>query len=300
MAEEIPSIEDPAELSEKLAEILLAGSLYRAFVYRGKACHASQSTSYGRKRYGQLPKQMFRYCDHKECKTQTKWETGSEAVYFGNEFIEKRSYTCRNCGKETQYYLLIWQEHEDVNLFIKVGQWPALTIEPSTELAKALGPDDTKLYKKGLIDFNFGHGIGAVGYFRRVLENKINALLDLMLEAARNAEVGSEQLAEVESIKNSRRVEDKIAVASKILPSSLKPGGHNPLDKLYKPLSAGLHGETDDECLTIFSEARFVFEYLFKNLTENNEEARRYVKELSAPFKSAARARTSSLPEAGK
>ena len=78
-------------------------------------------------------------------------------------------------------------------------------------------------------------------------------------------------------------MEDRIKVASEVLPPHLKPGGHNPLDKLYAPLSAGLHGESDDECLTTFSEARFVFEYLFKNLTESNAEARRYVQQLSAP-----------------
>jgi len=180
---------------------------------------------------------------------------------------------------------LIWKEHADSNIFVKVGQWPPLTIEPSPELAKALGREDAELYKKGLIDFNFGHGIGAVGYFRRVLENKINALLDLVEEAARNAKVEGEHLAQIEAVKKSHRVEDKIDIASKILPAHLKPGGHNPLDKLYGPLSAGLHGESDDECLTIFSEARFVFEYLFKNLTESNEEARKYVLRLSAPAK---------------
>src|SRR6266566_6723909 len=127
MAEETPLIENPEDLKDKLAEILLTGSLYRAFVYRVKACHGQSHASYGQPRYGELPKQISRYCDNKECKTQTKWETGGGTIYFGSEFIERRSYTCRNCGKETQYYLLIWQEHKDTNLFIKVGQWPALT-----------------------------------------------------------------------------------------------------------------------------------------------------------------------------
>lgn len=118
-----------------------------------------------------------------------------------------------------------------------------------------------------------------------MLENKINSLLDLIAEAARNANVGGEDLAKIESVKNSHRVEDKIELAIKILLSHLKPGGHNPLEKLCKPLSAGLHGESDDECLTIFSDARFVFEYLFKNLAKSNEEARKYVRRLSAPSK---------------
>ena len=54
------------------------------------------------------------------------------------------------------------------------------------------------------------------------------------------------------------------------------------MDKLYGPLSAGLHGESDDDCLTIFADARFSLKYIFKNLTESNEEAREYVKRISA------------------
>jgi hypothetical protein len=284
---DLPHIEDPGVLEEKLQQILSTGSLYRRFVYTGRDCHftAPPPAEY-RPRYGRLPNELRMYCDDKKCKTETRWQVNLEECYFGSEFIQQRHYTCRNCGERTQYYQLIWQENQQhSNIFIKVGQWPPLTIEPSPELAKALGPEDTQLYKKGLIDFNFGHGIRAVGYFRRVLENKVNALLDLIAEAARNENAAAETLAEIEAVKASHRVEGRIAIASKILPAHLKPGGHDPLDKLYAPLSAGLHGESDDECLTIFSEARFVFEYVFKNLIESNEEARNYILRLSAPAK---------------
>jgi hypothetical protein len=278
---EPPHIEDAQELDDKLRGILVAGSLYRNFVYTGRGCHFNNGAS----RFGQLPKQLRMYCGHDKCKAETWWDVDRQDHYFSWSSIQQRYYACRNCGVKTQYYHLIWQETPSSSFFIKVGQWPPLTIEPSPELGKALGPDNAELYKKGLIDFNFGHGIGAVGYFRRVLENKINALLDLIEEAARNAQVTGEHLAQIEAVKTSHRVEDKIDVASRILPAHLKPGGHNPLDKLYGPLSAGLHGESDEECLMIFSEARFVFEYLFKNLTESNEEARQYVLRLSAPAK---------------
>jgi hypothetical protein len=144
---------------------------------------------------------------------------------------------------------------------------PPLPIDPSPELAKALGSEDTELYKKALIDANFSHGIGAVAYFRRVLENKINVLLDLIAEAAKNAQVEHGVVKQLDDVKNGRVIEDRIKFAGKILPAHLKPGGHNPLDKLYAMASAGLHGESDEDCLSIFAEGKFVFEYLFKNLT---------------------------------
>jgi hypothetical protein len=286
---ELKPIEDPRILADKLSEILVSGSLYQNFVYLGRNCHPTKRL-YGSTpaRYGELPKQLRMYCKHERCKAQTWWEVGDEDVSFTSRFINQRQYKCRNCGASYQYYHFIWQEQTDCNLFIKVGQWPPLSVEPSPELAKALGSEDTALYKKGLIEFNFGHGIGSVAYFRRVLENKINSLLDLVAEAGRNAKVPEEKIAEIEAVKKSHRVEDRIKIASEVIPAHLKPGGHNPLDKLYAPLSAGLHGEPDADCLKVFSEARFVLEYLFKNLIQSNEEARRYVKELSARPKNAA------------
>lgn len=282
----VPHIEDPKLLDDQLREILVTGSLYRNFVYTGTNCHFTASApAVNKPRYGQLPRQLRMYCDHEKCKAETWWDVSYRDYYFSSKFIEQREYTCRLCGERKQHYQFIWQEEQGKNIFVKVGQWPPLTIEPSPELAKALGPEDAKLYKKGLIDFNFGHGIGAVGYFRRVLENKINDLLDLIAEAARNANVPADKIAEIEAAKKNHRVEERIDIASAILPSHLRPGGHNPLDKLYKPMSAGLHGESDEDCLTVFSEARFALEYLFNNLTESNEEARRYAKWLSSPAK---------------
>jgi hypothetical protein len=227
------------------------------------------------------------FCNDRICQFDSNWRTDDHVVYLDEERIFSRTYTCRNCGRSTQQYSFIWYEQAqgDLNLFMKVGQYPALSINPSPELEKALGPEDSGLYTKGLIEFNFAHGIGSVAYFRRVLENKINALLDLIAEAAKNEGADEETLKKIESVKASHRVEDKIEMASQALPKHLKPGGHDPFDKLYSVLSAGLHGESDDECLTISGDAKFRIEYLFKNLTENNEEARRYVKELSAPPK---------------
>jgi hypothetical protein len=281
---ERPHIEDPQLLDERLQEILIKGSLYRSFAYTGKGCHFTAEKAMNRPRYGEMPAELRMYCGHRKCGMETLWKVDRQDYFFSSG-IQERYYTCRNCGERRQHYHLIWVEGTDFNVFVKVGQWPPLTIEPSPDLAKALGPEDAELYKKGLIDFNFGHGIGAVGYFRRVLENKINDLLDLIAEAARNAKVPAEQIAEIEAVKVGHRVEDRIDIASKILPAHLRPGGHNPLDKLYAPLSAGLHGESDEDCLDIFSEARFVIEYLFKNLTESNEEARKYVLQLSKPGK---------------
>ena len=168
MADPIPKIDSAEALEKKLQEILVEGSLYRNFVYTGTVFHFSKQNHPGtHRRYGKLPLELKMYCDHEKCKGLTWWKVSDPDVYFDLGFITQRYYICKNCGVSRQHYLFIWQENKDNNIFIKVGQYPALSIEPSPEMAEALGPEDSALYKKGLIEFQFGHGIGAVAYFRR-------------------------------------------------------------------------------------------------------------------------------------
>src|ERR1700733_2849179 len=140
------------ELAAKLQEILVEGPLYRSFSYTGTECHyISAQHETGRDHYGMLPDQIRMYCSHEKCECLTWWEVNDKDVYFISGFVKQRHYTCRNCGQSRQNYAFIWQENKSNNVFMKIGQYPALSIEPSSELAKALGPDDTELYKKGLI-----------------------------------------------------------------------------------------------------------------------------------------------------
>jgi hypothetical protein len=293
----LEKFENPTALAKRLEDILVKGSLYRVFAYVGYDCHVTNTMAMGSPCYGVLPGRLTQYCSNSKCEQDTQWENGSTEVYFSSPgLVRYAMYTCRNCGENEAHYSFIWQEQKTGTIFLKVGQYPPLTIEPSPELAKALGTEDTLLYKKALIDANYNHGLGAVAYFRRVLENKVNLILDLIAESLGNEQTETENLKHLEEVKNGRHIDKKIEFASKILPAHLKPGGHNPLDKLYAVASAGLHGESDDECVTIFNDARFVFEYLFKNLSVSNEEAREYVKRLSAPRVPKVESKTASIP----
>ena len=282
--------DDPESLTKEIGQILVEGPLYSRFIYTGTTCHNIRRERMGAEmRYGLIPKEVRMYCDNQKCKALQWWKAYSHEVPFGGTFIREKVYTCNNCGVSKQYYLIIWQERADFNIFLKVGQYPALSIEPSPEIEKAFSKEDADLYKKGLIEFQFGHGIGCVSYFRRVLENKINDLLDLIAATLRN-EGGTgrkveKTIKQIEAVKKSRRVAARIKFASKVLPARLKPGGQNPFDKLYDLLSAGLHGETDEQCLKVLADAKFRFEYLFKNLGGDNAEYTRYVKEMSEPTK---------------
>ena len=273
------------QLQENLAQILVNGSLYNRFQYdgSGEGIHFVNTTAVNRPHYSFLPEQIRMYCGNKNCRQETIWQTDDAQVYFGLDRFHHAKYTCRNCGSNSQNYWFRWTKGESLtSMFMKVGQFPALSIEPQKELANALGKEDAELYKKSLINANFSFGLGALAYFRRVIENKVSMLLDLIAEAAKLANFEPEELARIDEIKNSHHLDVKIEYASKILPPNLRPGGHNPLNKLYAIASTGIHGKSDQECLDDFNSARFEFEYLFKNLTISNEEAKAYLERVSS------------------
>jgi len=275
------------ELSDQLKNILISGPLYKKFVYNSVNTAFADSRAATSPRFSHFPAQLKMYCDHDECNHETLWGCGpSDQTYYFAHGFGHIAYLCRNCGFNSAHYSVHWIEDQDgVATFCKVGQYPALSIEPPPILGKALGAEDSALYKKALINGNSGFGIGALAYFRRVIENKVNLLLDMVAEAAKLVSFETEELLRITEIKASHHVDTKIEYASKILPANLRPGGHNPLNKLYAVASAGIHGKSDDQCLDDFQAARFEFEYLFKNLTVTNEDAREYLERVSKPSK---------------
>src|SRR5215472_13287011 len=118
------------------------------------------------------------------CSQFTIWESEYSQAYFSHDTFHHLKYKCRNCGQNRIDYWILWTEDSNyISLFEKVGQHPPPSVDPPNELAKALGKEDAALYKKALTNGAYSFGIGALSYFRRVIENKVNDLLDLIHEA---------------------------------------------------------------------------------------------------------------------
>jgi hypothetical protein len=155
---------------------------------------------------------------------------------------------------------------EDTNgLYIKkVGQDPPWDITMNRNLAKELG-EHADYYKRGLICESQSYGIGAFAYYRRIVEE----IIDKLLAEIPNLMTGAEKekyLEALKQVKTTRRVDEKIKLVKDLLPPILKPNGMNPLQVLYGPLSEGLHGKTDEQCVVMAESVRMVLVYLADRL----------------------------------
>jgi hypothetical protein len=228
-----------------------------------------------------LPESICLFCER--CDKETNWETyvapnGNYRQGFG-----ETEYRCRNCkdGEITYHYYWGTSKTGGGILFFKIGQWPALQERIPMALEKSLDRPSLNLYYKALRCRNQNLGLGSLAYVRRVVEDKINLVLDMIAEEAKGIGFAPEQAAKLEDIKSKGLFKDKIDLAAAILPPSLRPGGHNPIDALHDLASDGIHRRSEEECVEIFDRVRFVFEYLFREIDARRRSAAEYAESVA-------------------
>ena len=281
MTEAKPEQLTAEQLTEHMASVLTSWPLYRVFTYKGKGAHATKRTGmHGESTatFAMLPERLAMPCS--QCSQLTQWQTDDREVYFrGRGFHEKR-YTCRNCGQRSITYFFLWEETVDGGVLFKVGQSPPLRHEAPKELAKALDPKDADYYTKALDCRNFNYGLGAVTYLRRIVESRINDLLDLLAELAEREGTNKDAVARIQDAKNSQRAEERIEIATTLLPEQLKAGGQNPFAYIYDVTSDAIHRRSEEECIDAFDKARTAFEYLFVQLRQEKTSRDQYLASL--------------------
>jgi hypothetical protein len=128
-----------------------------------------------------------------------------------------------------------------------------------------------------------GYGLAAVGYMRRVVEDKTNELIEVAAEFAEANNVDAATVAEIRAALDPNKYtpyEKKLEIAASVFPASLKAGDINPLQVLFQQVSKGLHGLSEEECVNTADEIKLVFEYVFENLRAQVTSRKAFVTQL--------------------
>jgi len=180
---------------------------------------------------------------------------------------------CAGCNFAIEYWLEFSVEESWLR---KVGQVPPWSTRIEPELERLLG-NDADYYRKGLICLSQGYGLGACAYFRRVVENHVNQILELLIQVAAEDATQSDQVSELKELLESKVADKKLAAASKHVPVSLVVGGVNPVRLIYERLSQGIHGLTDDECANVASELSTALQYVLLETSRHLANRRAFV-----------------------
>lgn len=186
--------------------------------------------------------------------------------------IVRLVYECTSCHKNRAIFFIML----DVKLEYvqKIGQYPPWQIDINKNLEKMLGKHATS-FKNGLVCESQSYGIGAFAYYRRIVEDIMDELLDSIigLIPEQNRLQYEKALA---ATKKTNVAQEKIALVKDLLPSILRPDGHNPLSVLHKQLSKGLHAESDEECLEVAGSIREILTFLVNRIIQTKESAKSF------------------------
>jgi len=272
------------QLQTKLQVVLQTWPLYRQLNYTGGD------------QVKVVPQHLSLFCDN--CNKDTFWETYIYPGQNNKEGFKEKEYKCRNCGNRTVTYYFYWNKQKNnTTLFFKVGQYPELEERVSDTLKTALSAEDLKVYKNALRMRNFNLGIAAVAYMRRVVENRMSDMLEVLHEAARVHNAPPEVLSRHEEMMKEKRFSVRVDYAGDLLSESLRPKGQpNPMAILHELASDGLHTKTDEECVDIFDACRQTFEFVFGKMRIETEEAKNFVKGMAELAEKRAKAQAKPAP----
>lgn len=206
----------------------------------------------------------------------TKWKiTGGAYNGTIGQGFHQLTYACKNCEKSTFLVWVLWWRDGSITKVMKGGQYPKLEITIPKEFQRALG-DKRSLYLRGMTSRHNGYGIGALTYFRRLIEDTTDEMLGLLEEAMQAANADPASIEVLRKAKDGRRFEDKVKIAAEVLPAHLKPGGINPFGDLYELLSIGLHDLTDEQCCDIVDAMDRSLKFIYTQIKTHAEDAKAY------------------------
>lgn len=181
-------------------------------------------------------------------------------------------YLCTHCQKFQR--LFFFAIDEERKWLMKVGQFPAWEIHGDPQIEKLLG-NHADHYRKGLVCESQSYGIGAYGYYRRIVEEIIDELLDEILPLLTGEELKAFEGALVKT-KKTIVAQEKIELVKDLLPPILRPDGMNPLAVLHSSLSEGLHAESDEACLAQAVIIREVLLFLVNQVAASKATAKNF------------------------
>jgi len=184
-------------------------------------------------------------------------------------------YACASCKDGRRYFVVRFDQDGDGKAFVvKVGQYPPWDIAVDAVLESNLGIH-ADYYRKGLICESQGYGIGAFSYYRRIIEETIDSLLDDIAGLMSGVERAQYDQALTQT-KQTRVAGEKIELVKDLLPPLLRPEGINPLGVLHGALSEGLHARSDEECMEDAAEIREALVFLITQTAASKASARSF------------------------
>jgi hypothetical protein len=190
--------------------------------------------------------------------------------------VNVERFRCMSCKLTSAIFLLEIRGAKPPYRVRKAGQSPEVPVAISTELQALLGEDELVFMRRAKTSLANGYGLGACGYLRRILEDRVDAPLQLMRALYESMGRDQKELEKLDRIIAGKNADKKLAKALELAPSSIIVEGSNPLRVLHDFFSKGLHALTEEECVTVAQKAMAALEFIAIELSRQTGMRRQY------------------------
>lgn len=209
------------------------------------------------------------HCDNDACNGVRYFRCENRGTALSTESYKYQflTYRCRNCQSTTKTFAVAAHlaENEKDGEILKFGEWPPFGPPTPSRVIKLIGPD-RDLFLTGRRSENQGMGIGAFVYYRRVVENQKDRIIDEIIRVSEKLSAPPESIDALKKAKEETQFSKAVETVKHAIPQGLLINGHNPLSLLHSALSEGLHAQTDEECLELATSIRVVLNELAERL----------------------------------
>jgi hypothetical protein len=211
------------------------------------------------------------WCNTAECQNICVYQPNKASIKV-RHYIQKNvvEFACCSCHESKKKYAFSYQYNPDSRRLIalKLGEHPPPSHHLPSRLRTLVGVDQEKL-DKGLRSEARGLGIGAFAYYRQIVENQKDRIIDEIVKVAslRNP-IPKSLIHELTEARLETQFSSAVEKIKHAIPEALQIKGHNPLTLLHKALSEGLHAGTDAECLEIARDIRVILSEFSERLSD--------------------------------
>ena len=182
-------------------------------------------------------------------------------------------YSCANCRTHSKIYAIMarWNADSDEGQAIKLGEWPPFGPKVSARVISILG-ENKDLFLMGRRAEIHGLGIGALAYYRKVVERQKNHMIDEIIRVVRRIGSSETQIEKLKSAKMEKGFTDAVELISDALPQALLIGGYNPLALLDQAISKGIYVQNDADALKLATALRRILSELAERVVRALED----------------------------
>ena len=191
------------------------------------------------------------------------------------DFTEMFSGICQSCiSYKVKIIISGASQDEKPKYFVrKIGQYPApeaSAVKLPDEISYFLNEESRELYGKGLRNLELEYGTGSFAYFRRMIVNEFERIIEALSDPY---SPDGNKIAQAFSNYKELGLKTKfIEDISPYLPKSLQEHGANTLLMLYDAASIGMDELTEKECVKKSKDIDTLFRYLIRKIyAERNE-----------------------------